>query len=144
LPACAADYQPSPEQRTTTQLLRYMAVFLSAGIHCMRESNWKLFAEHTATVKEMTAEQFPEAMARQKKDVEAFFEGVTEEQLETQMAPMPWGQTFPLGVAILNGPFKWAVAYKMQLFLYAKATGATQLKTANAWRGTDPAPPPSA
>ena len=46
----------------------------------------------------------------------------------------------PLGAAILNGPAKWLAAYKMQLFLYAKASGAPELKTSNLWRGADPKP----
>ena len=54
---------------------------------------------------------------------------------------MPGGGMLPLGFAVLEGPLKWLTAYKMQLFLYAKATGATQLKTSNLWRGTDPKPP---
>ena len=142
LPAGAADYRPSAEQRTTTQLLRYMAVFLSAGIRCMQQSDWKLFGGYSEQVKEMTIDEFPAAMARQKNEIAEFFSSVSEETLQTQMAPMPGGgPLLPLGVAILNGPFKWLSAYKMQLFLYAKAAGATQLKTSNAWRGTDPAPP---
>jgi hypothetical protein len=140
LPAGAADYQPSPEQRSTVALLRYMAIFVSAGIRCMREANWKLFSEYSASVKELTLEEFPAAMERQKQEIAEFFAGTTEEQLETQLAPMPGGgPSIPLGLAILNGPFKWMAAYKMQLFLYAKAAGA-DLKTSNLWRGSDPAP----
>ncbi len=41
-----------------------------------------------------------------------------------------------LGLAILNGPLKWLTAYKLQLFLYAKACGA-EIGTANAWAGMD-------
>jgi hypothetical protein len=35
---------------------------------------------------------------------------------------------------------KWAVAYKMQLFLYIKANGNHDINTSNLWRGVDPAP----
>jgi hypothetical protein len=57
--------------------------------------------------------------------------------LETQMAPLPGGGTRTLGLAILEAPFKWLTAYKLQLFLYAKATGASAIGTANAWAGVD-------
>ncbi|MDP9193228.1 MAG: hypothetical protein M3P06_16140 [Acidobacteriota bacterium] len=135
------DYQPSPEQRTTRALLRYVAVCASAGIHCMANSDWKRFAAYSDRVKEMPAAEFPAAMERQKQEILDFFASVSEETLLTQEAPMPGGGILPLGAAILNGPGKWLAAYKMQLFLYAKATGATALKTSNLWRGTDPKPP---
>ena len=136
----AYDYQPSPEQRTTLALLRYLAVCASAGIHCMVNADFKLFAPYSERVKEMSAAEFPAAMERQKQEILDFFASVSEETLLTQEAPMPGGVLLPLGAAILNGPAKWLTAYKMQLFLYAKATGSTELKTSNLWRGTDPKP----
>ena len=39
---------------------------------------------------------------------------------------------------LLNGPFKWATAYKMQLFLYMKSLGYHHLGTMNVWAGIDP------
>jgi hypothetical protein len=140
LPQDSYDYQPSPEQRTTLALLRYLAVCAAAGIHCMKVSDWKAFAPYSERVKEMPAAEFPAAMERQKQEILDFFDSVSEETLLTQQAPMPGGVMLPLGAAILNGPAKWLAAYKMQLFLYAKAAGATELKTSNLWRGTDPKP----
>lgn len=136
----AYDYQPSPEQRTTLALLRYLAVCASAGIHCMNVRDWKAFGSYTERVKEMPASEFPAAMERQKQEILDFFDSVSEETLLTQESAMPFGLVLPLGAAILNGPAKWLAAYKMQLFLYAKAAGATELKTSNLWRGTDPKP----
>ena len=138
LPAGALDYQPSAGQRTTLALLRYLAVCGSAGIHCMVNNDWKAFGRFTERVKEMSAEEFPAAMELQKKEIQDFFASVSEETLRTQEASVPGRGPMTLGAAILNGPLKWLTAYKMQLFLYAKAAGATELKTSNAWRGTDP------
>jgi hypothetical protein len=134
----AYDYQPSPEQRTTLALLRYLAICASAGIHCMVQKDWKLFGEYRERVKDMPAAEFPAAMERQKQEILEFFASTSEETLRSQAAPMPGGATLPLGLAILEGPLKWLAAYKMQLFLYAKASGATELKTSNLWRGVDP------
>lgn len=132
------DYRPSPTQRPTLELLRYLAICGIAGMTCMAESNWKRFGEFSERVKEMPAEAFPAAMARQKADIEVFFAGISEAALESQEAPLPGGRgATTLGEAILNGPFKWLTAYKLQLFLYAKATGAADLGTANAWAGMD-------
>ncbi|MEO8381801.1 MAG: hypothetical protein ABI779_19220 [Acidobacteriota bacterium] len=141
LPAGSYDYRPSPEQRSTLELLRYLAVCGIAGITAMAAGDFKLFGPFSERVKDMAAEEFPAAMERQKQEILAFFDSVSEETLLTQEAPVPGGVQMPLGAALLVGPAKWLAAYKMQLFLYAKASGATELKTANLWRGSDPAPP---
>ena len=140
LPEGALEYRPSPEQRSTLELLRYIAICGVAGIRCMSASDWKLFRTYGERVSQMEAAEFPAAMERQKSEIAEFFASVSEDTLGTQQAPMPGGAMLPLGAAILNGPLKWFAAYKMQLFLYAKATGATELKTQNLWRGTDPTP----
>lgn len=132
----AMDYRPTGKQRSTTELLRYLAICGIAGATCMAEANWKRFAEFAERTKEMPAEAFPEAMARQKAELTAFFANTEEQAFSTQLAPMPGGGELSLGEALLNGPFKWLTSYKLQLFLYAKANGA-EIGTANAWRGVD-------
>ena len=133
----AYDYRPSASQRTTLELLRYLAGCGIGGLRAMANSDWKLFNEELARNKEMPAEGFPAAMSRQKQAIEQFFASTSETTLETQEAKMPGGGTLPLGAGIINGPLKWLAAYKLQLFLYAKATGAHQIGTANAWAGID-------
>ena len=76
-------------------------------------------------------------MDLQKQEIKAFFDSVTERELETKDALLPVGGTQLLGQAILDLPFKWLAAYKLQLFLYAKATGSADIGTANAWMGID-------
>jgi hypothetical protein len=132
----AYGYRPSEKQRSTEELLRYLAICGIAGATCLKEANWKRFADFAGRTKEMAPEAFPEAMARQKAELEAFFAETSEDTLRTQPAPMPGGGELPLGAALLNGPFKWLTSYKLQLFLYAKANGA-EIGTANAWRGVD-------
>ena len=103
----------------------------------MAENNWKIFGEYLDRVKDMPAEAFPSAMERQAEEIKVFFASVSEQSFDTQEASLPGGGTRPLGEAILGGPFKWLAAYKLQLFLYAKAAGATDIGTANAWAGID-------
>jgi hypothetical protein len=141
IPADAYDYRPSADQRTTLDLLRYLAICASAGVHCMVQKDWKLFAGYRERVKDMPASEFPAAMARQKEEILQFLAATSEEAFASEQAPVPGNAVLPLGMAILEGPLKWLTAYKMQLFLYAKASGAPELKTSNLWRGTDPQPP---
>ncbi|MEO8201933.1 MAG: hypothetical protein ABI679_15485 [Gemmatimonadota bacterium] len=133
----AYDYRPSPGQRTTLELLQYLAICVTIGLRCMTEKDWKLFAGLYAHARELKAEDFPEAMDRQKSGIATFFDSVSEQTLETDIAPLPGGLMLPLGEAVMNGPAKWLTAYKMQLFLYVKATSAPEITTPNLWAGVD-------
>lgn len=137
------DYRPSATQRSTLELLQYLSVIGIAGATCMVENDWKRFGPFSERAKTMAPDGFLAAMDRQKAELTALFDSLTDERLASQQAPLPAGGTQPLAAALMNGPLKWLTAYKLQLFLYAKATGATNIGTANAWRGTDPAPRPA-
>lgn len=131
------EYRPSPQQRSTTELLQYLSVIGIAGLHVLAENSMKPFEDAVARTRSQAPGQFPEAMARQKSEIEKFFQRYDETALRTQQATLPWRETMPLGAAIVHAPVKWLAAYKLQLFLYAKATGATAIGTANAWAGMD-------
>jgi len=139
LPPEAYDYRPSEGQRSTLELLRYLAICGIGGIRAMSGGDWGVWKDFSARTAEMPAEGFPAMMERQKEEIAAFFAETSEETLETQPATLPWKETVPLGAALLAGPFKWLAAYKLQLFLYAKANGA-EVSTPNAWMGSDQRP----
>ena len=136
-PGDAFDYRPTPKQRSTTELLRYLAICGIAGIRSLDESNWKLFREMEAEMATMKPEDFPAAMDKQKAAIMKFFDSVSEKTLETKDAALPAGGTIKLGEGILGLPFKWIPAYRLQLLLYAKACGCANIGTANAWMGMD-------
>ena len=131
------DYKPTDGQRTTLEVLRYLSICGIAGIQSLYQSNWKVFSTYVDRASKMSAEGFPAAMDLQKQEIKAFFDSVTERDLETKDAMLPIGGSQLLGQAILDLPFKWLPAYKLQLFLYAKATGTTDIGTSNAWFGMD-------
>ncbi len=135
-------YKPTEGQRTTIELLQYLSICGIAGIQSLHQSSWKVFGEYRKRSADLKPEEFPAAMDRQKKEIHDYFASITEHTLESQDAMLPIGGTQALGMAILDLPFKWLAAYKMQLFLYAKATGASEIGTANAWMGIDWKPAP--
>jgi hypothetical protein len=137
LTPAAYDYKPTPGQRTTLEVLQYLSICGIAGIQSLVKSDWKAFSLYTDRASKMTAKEFPAAMDLQKKEIKEFFDSVTERDLETKDAKLPLGGTELLGQAILDLPFKWLPAYKLQLFLYMKSTGTTDIGTANAWMGID-------
>ncbi len=130
-------YRPSPQQRSTYELMQYLAMCGIAGVRSMAENSWDSFAEYRERVKDMTAEEFPALMAKQKEEIAELIASLSDEALATQEAKVPGLGVLPLSAAIINGPLKWLTAYKMQLFLYAKATGTTDIGTSNVWSGMD-------
>ncbi len=131
------DYRPSSGVRSTTELLRYLAMCGIGGIRWFESGSLDTWKEHQERVAGMAPEEFPAAMQRQKREIQEFFASTDEEVLRTKEAKLPTGAKLPLGAAIMNGPLKWLAAYKLQLFGYAKANGATDIGTANAWAGID-------
>ena len=73
----------------------------------------------------------------QSKSVIEKIEALTDEELAVESEI--FGQTQTLAMHLF-GMSKWAVAYKMQLFLYIKACGKHDINTSNLWRGVDSAP----
>lgn len=137
LPHGSLEYRPSDSQRSTLELLRYTAMCGIGGIRSLNEGNWRIFNEYAKRLESMTSDGFPAALNQQRDEIRAFFEGITEDDLRTRQAKLPAGTVQPLGVALMNGPLKWLSAYKLQLFLYAKASGARDIGTSNAWAGVD-------
>ena len=136
----AHDYRMSPTQRSTLETMRYLSYCGIGGIEAMASGGWAKWPAREAAGAQMTVEEFPAAMRRQKKEIEEFFASISEETLATQPAKVPGGDAVsPLGTALIDGPLKWLLAYKMQLFLYVKASGATEIGTSNAWGGRDSA-----
>jgi len=140
LPPESYDHRPTSGQRSTAELLRYLSFVAIAYMKCMSSGDWSAWREYGAQAKEMPPGEFPAAMKRQMGELREIFAGLTEEDLETRMVRVPWGEEMPMGPAILETVLKWMVGYKMQLFLYAKASGASEISTANCWRGIDSPP----
>ena len=137
LPEGGLDYQPSSEQRNTLQLLRYIAHCGIGGSRALVEGNWDGYQEVAQRVQEMAGEEFPAAMERQKQELRGLFAEITDEDFASRDATLPTGETLKLGRALLEMPVKWMTAYRMQLFLYAKAAGNSDIWTPNCWAGVD-------
>lgn len=137
LPPHALEYRPTSDQRSTLELLRYIAHAGIGGTRAMLEGNWSGYQECAEAVGRMPAEEFPAAMERQKRQVIDVFERISETQFNQQEAIEPTGERAPLGRALLDVPLRWMVGYRMQLFLYAKASGNKEISTSNCWAGID-------
>jgi hypothetical protein len=142
VPPRALDWRPSPSQRSTIELLRYLS---TAGIDLARallSGTWDPAAVTGQAPTTLRFEDFDPAMARQEADLRAALGPLTERDLAERRATLPTGETTNLGAALVAVVLKALVAYRMQLFLHAKASGNDALTTADCWFGVDS--PPSA
>jgi hypothetical protein len=87
---------------------------------------------------DVTPEDFAAAMDRQMQAVEQAIRAIPDEDLLTKATTAPWGTPTVLGISLVDYCLKPLVAYRMQLFLYAKESGNAALGPANCWVGRDP------
>ena len=136
------DFRLTPAQRSTTELCRYLA-FAGQGIaQSMAEGKWDAYEALEKECAALGSADFPAAMDRQKDGLRALLAPLSDADLATKTSAMPWGETMSLGKAIVILAYGSLVAYRMQLFLHAKAAGNASIGTSNCWAGRDtPAQP---
>lgn len=134
------DYRPSEGQRSTLELLRYLSTTAQIGTRFLLDGNWDFFASLKPQMESMTADEFPAALDRQVAAIRELLAPLGDGELMEREATYVNGKKMPLGQALVMGPLRWLTAYRMQLFLYLKASGAPTLGTSNLWGGRDPEP----
>ena len=137
LPRDAMDFRPSPEQRSTLELLRYVSFCAIGGAHALFDGEWsryKEWAERTATLQ---PGEIDAALDRHAQALKTWFEELSDDDFDTRLATTPLGEEFTLGRALIEMPLKWMTAYRMQLYLYAKQAGNKDIWTPNCWGGVD-------
>lgn len=134
------DHRFSAAQRSLGELLDYLAVQLEGCVAYFLDGTWDRWEQLENEAKGLTPSAFPAAMDRQMAAVHARLAGVSDADLAGRLVKSPAGDDIRLGEALVEFTLKFAVAYKMQLFLQAKNAGLRDLASSNLWRGKD-APP---
>ncbi len=137
IPADGFDFRPTPGQRSTTELLRYLSIVGIASIRSMVTGSWDAWGEFTARAREMSHEEFPAAMERQIEEIREAFASLSDEDFTNMEVSHPAGEKMSLAYGMMRMPIYWLVAYRMQLFLYAKQAGTHDIGTSNNWSGFD-------
>ncbi|MBI4231376.1 MAG: hypothetical protein HY608_11110 [Planctomycetes bacterium] len=141
LPDRALDYRPAPGMRTTLELLRYLSFAPLGFAKVVAVSNaffggdWSGFHKEQKRTAAMPSEGFPAEMDRQMEGFRTLLKGIPEEKFVTQQLVPPWGTNRTLGALLIDLCLKTLVAYRMQLFLYAKQAGNSNLNTGDCWAG---------
>jgi hypothetical protein len=135
------DYRPTPKQRSTIELLKYLSVMGPALVEAARAGTFDP-AKWTAAEQLAAARDFDQtlaAIAAHETTYETLIGEMQDSDFRTQVEM--FGSKTTRGAFIVNLVLCGCAAYRTQLFLYLKACGREELSTMNLWAGVDaPAP----
>jgi hypothetical protein len=131
------DYRPTPKQRSTLDLLRYLAIMgpeliKAAKIGRFDGAEW-MAAEQVGAGR--TLEETLAAIAQHTETYPALLADVSDADLRVEIEM--FGQRETRGSFLVNHVLCGCAAYRTQLFLYLKACGREDLSTMNLWAGID-------
>ena len=131
------DYRPAEGMRSIRELLRYLTFCSIGPAHAIVHGDWATVAPRREAVDALPMDDFPDRMARQYEEIRELLAGLGPDDFERQLE-MPWGTADTMSAHLLNTSLKFLTAYRMQLFLYAKMAGLSELSTHDCWIGVDP------
>ncbi|HEV3057744.1 MAG TPA: hypothetical protein VGY48_05825 [Vicinamibacterales bacterium] len=132
------DYRPTPKQRSTIELLRYLSMMGPTLIqYAMAETPDP--ALWTTAAQAADARDFDRTVAAIAGHADAYatlLADVTDADFRVEVDSFDGGKT-SRGALIVNLVLCGCAAYRTQLFVYLKACGREELGTMNLWAGTD-------
>lgn len=131
------DYRPTPKQRSTMELLRYLSIMGPNLVPAVKTGNFD-GEKWGASAAAANAKDFDGIVADIAKQADMYGSEVgdmTEAQLAEDLEM--FGQKHTRGFHMVNMVLSGHAAYRTQLFLYLKACGRDELNTMNLWGGID-------
>lgn len=131
------DYRPTPKQRSTLELLKYLSIMGPALIEAARRGGFDPAAWTTAE-KAAEARDFQQTLdviAGQAELYPALLRDLSDADFRTEIEV--FGQKTTRGAFIVRMVLGGCAAYRTQLFCYLKACGREELSTMNLWGGVD-------
>jgi hypothetical protein len=130
------DYRPTPTQRTTLELLQYMAMMGPTLVAIIKTgdfaTNWGPAQE---AAKKMSYEEAVGAIQKQSDEYARLLSGWTEAEFRAEVDM--FGRKSSRGALLVNMVLGGHAAYRTQLFCYLKSCGRDELSTMDLWAGRD-------
>jgi hypothetical protein len=136
----ALDYRPTPKQRSTLDLLKYLSIM---GPELVKATKAGAFDPAVWTLAEQAAaardfDQTLAAIAAQSDEYTKLLGDMSDADFRSEVNM--FGQPTTRGAFLVFFALGGFAAYRTQLFCYLKACGRDELNTMNLWGGADPAP----
>jgi hypothetical protein len=137
IPAGAEHHKPTEKQRTTLELLQYLATSGVGTLDAIYENSMDGFGKYADRRAAVTVESFADAVDLEEKEMAGIYAKFDDTNLEEEISIFGMTQSRALFILDL---LKTMTGYKMQLFLYIKASGVHNIGTSNVWGGIDTPP----
>jgi hypothetical protein len=131
------DYRPSPKQRSSIELLRYLSYMAPSLIPAIKSGAFDMPGWQASQAK-AEASDFDTLLVtigEQSEGLAALLAGYSDADFRGEIDM--FGRKASRGSHIVNLVLSAFAAYRMQLFLYLKARGREELNTMNLWGGID-------
>jgi hypothetical protein len=137
------DYRPTPKQRSTLELLKYLTNMGPGLIQAAKTGTFdrERFVEADKIAQARDFDQTVAALAEHAQIYPALLADMTDADFRGEIEM--FGNKTTRGAFIVNMVLCGCAAYRTQLFVYLKACGRDELSTMNLWAGVD-APAPAA
>lgn len=131
------DYRPTPKQRSTIELLRYLTIMGPSLIPAIKTGAFDgaAFGAAQAAANAMNFDQVLAAIEKQSGDYAQQLGAFSDADFRGEIEM--FGRKSSRGYLIVNMVLSGFAAYRTQLFCYLKACGRDELNTMNLWGGVD-------
>lgn len=128
-------FRPSEKVRSTLELMQYLSSIGSVMLRWFvkndfQKEDWIKIREQRLSV---NLDNFKDKLDLQLEEIKMYMTEISEEDLFQKEVELPNKEKMILGSALINAPIKWFAAYRMELFLYLKMNGKTDIGTREAW-----------
>jgi len=131
------DYRPTPKQRSTLELLRYLTIMGPQLVKGVKAGAFDMESWNAAKAQADAAdfEQVLALLAKQPEQYESLLGDMSDDDFRTEIEM--FGRKTTRGAFLVNMVLGGHAAYRTQLFLYLKSCGREELSTMNLWGGMD-------
>lgn len=135
------DYRPTAKQRSTLELLQYMAIMGPTQVALIKTGAFNrpaltaAWSPAEAAAKAMNFEQAVSAIRKQSDEYAGLLSDWTEADFRGEIDM--FGTKSTRGSLLVNLVLSGHAAYRNQLFCYLKSCGREELNTMNLWVGVD-------
>ena len=135
IPSGKNEWRLTPPQRSTIELVRFLSFMPLASVEFALTQAWDKWGGHEAKAKDLQPAGFAKAMDKQIQDITKLLADHGDAALKRKSTKHWDGTKMTLGEGLIEMVLKTMTAYRMQLFLQVKASGAPQLGTSDCWQG---------
>jgi len=134
-------YRPTPKQRSTLELLQYMAIMGPTQLAVIKKGIFDrpalsgAWSPAEAAAAKMSFDQAVAAIQAQAGEYARELGAWTEEDFRKEVDM--FGQKVSRGSLVVSLVLNGFAAYRTQLFCYLKSCGREELSTVNLWAGVD-------